>query len=373
MIETLKVQNYKSLKNIEIPLKPLTVLVGPNAAGKSNILDCLGFLAEIARSPDAQESANAFRKRGAYGDIVWGGRSQEPISVSCKWRALHADEESFDYLLVIKAGEQHRPLNIIEEQLSTRAPGVGNGSFHRQDGTVRFGSSVKDISPQQSVLHDRREPMVRSVKEVITSWAFYDFVTQSMRQPQPVAKQTRLQPDGSNVATLLHWIFSEERKLFSQVEEHLKAAIPEVDELMSPLTEDGKTYVAWREKDIPGRIPAWNMSEGSVRLVAMLLGLIVPQPPSLVTFENPDLHLHAHLMQYLAEILKAGSRHSQIIITTHSPYLLDHIPPESVLIVWKEAGETKVKPVADTAELKEALKTLGLGELYYTGSLGGVP
>lgn len=331
MIETLKVQNYKSLKNIEIPLKPLTVLVGPNASGKSNILDCLAFLSETATYLNPTIN-NHFEKRGGYGDMVWGGRKQEHISISCQWRPWGYSQESFEYFLEIREAESNMPSLSIT-----------------------------------------KVPTLKAVSEIISSWTFYDLVTQPMRLPQQVAKQTRLRPDGSNVATLLHWVFSEERKLFSQVEEHLKAAIPEVDELMSPLTEDGKTYVAWREKDIPGRIPAWNMSEGSVRLVAMLLGLLVPEPPPLVAFENPDLHLHAHLMQYLSEILKAGSQHSQVIITTHSPYLLDHIPPENVLIVWKEAGETKVKPVADTAELKEALKTLGLGELYYTGSLGGVP
>lgn len=360
MIETLKVQNYKSLKNIEIPLRPLTVLVGPNAAGKSNILDCLTFLSEIAKYRNPVDFTNRFNERGGYINTVWGGRKDTHISINTVWRPWASNKQLFDYSIEIQDG-QRPPLSILKEYLLVA------------ENEVPFEQHPNNLSTSESLLNSLHEKKVQAVKAVIESWIFYDFVTQTMRHPQPVAKQTRLNPDGSNVATLLHWIFSEERKLFAQVEEHLKAAIPEVDELMSPLTEDGRTYVAWREKDIPGRIPAWNMSEGSVRLVAILLGLLVPQPPPLVTFENPDLHLHAHLMQYLAEILKAGSRHSQIIITTHSPYLLDHIPPENVLIVWKEAGETKVKPVGDTADLKEALKTLGLGELYYAGHFGGVP
>jgi len=188
-----------------------------------------------------------------------------------------------------------------------------------------------------------------------------------------VAKQTRLTVDARNVATVLHWMYSEEPETFQRIEGLLKAAIPELDRLLSPLTEDGKTYVAWREKHIPGRIPAWNMSEGSVRLVATLVALVVPGPPSLVAFETPEIHLHPYQMEYLAGILKAGSERSQVLITTHSPYLLNYVPLESVLIVEKEKGETKVRPVEDSAHLREALRRLGLGEMWVAGHLGGVP
>jgi predicted ATPase len=124
---------------------------------------------------------------------------------------------------------------------------------------------------------------------------------------------------------------------------------------------------------VPGRIPAWNISEGSVRLVATLLAMFVPEPPALVAIESPDTSLHPYLMEYLAELLKLGSRHTQVVITTHSPYLLDHLPPESLRIVTKEHGATKVKEVKRTKALAEALKVLGLGDMWRAGHLGGVP
>lgn len=369
MIETLRVQNYKSLKDIEIPLRPLTVLVGPNAAGKSNILDCLRFLSEMVAGPS--DPNEPVMKRGGFSDVVWGGKIELPVTIACKWEQEGVLKASFDYRLSFQYAHGNT-LSIAEEELSATVPGIGQDSLQRTGTTLKYKDGSGSVNANRTLFSAGSGGTVGPVGDVFRSWAFYDFLLQGMRQPQPVAKQTRLRPDGGNIATLLHWVFSEQSEVFSEVEDHLKAAIPEVEKLLSPLTEGGKTYIAWREKHIAGRIPAWNMSEGSVRLVAMLLALLVPEPPPLVAFENPDTHLHAHQMEYLAEILKAGSERSQVIITTHSPYLLDHVPPESVLIVWKEAGETKVKPVASVPHLREALKELGLGELYYAGHLGGV-
>jgi predicted ATPase len=78
-------------------------------------------------------------------------------------------------------------------------------------------------------------------------------------------------------------------------------------------------------------------------------------------------------MEYLAEILKLGSKGTQILITTHSPYLLDYLPPESLVIVTKERGETRAKRVRRDRALKEALEVLGLGEMWRSGHLGGTP
>ncbi len=370
MIETLRVQNYKSLKDIEIPLKPLTVLVGPNAAGKSNILDCLRFLSEMVAIPG--DRAEPVRKRGGYGDIVWGGQTGSSISVSCRWQPLQAGEGSFDYLLVIRNNPTHT-FSIEEEHLSASAPGMELVSWHRGGRNPTLFPDTFGLSEDTSKFDRADKPIERWARGVISGWTFYDFLTQSMRVPRAMGTAERLSSDGSNVAQVLLRLHLKEPDLFREVEELLQAAIPEVEKLFLDDVGGNQVYVAWREKAIPGRIPAWNMSEGSVRLVGILLALLVPEPPPLVAFENPEVHLHSHQMEYLAEILKAASRRSQVIITTHSPYLLKHFAPEDVLIVWKEKGQTRVKPVRTFKGLREALKTLDLGEIYYAGHLGGVP
>ena len=364
MIEVLRVQNYKSLKDVNIHLKPLTVLVGPNAAGKSNILDCLAFIAEVAGSG----LNKALEKRGSFADLVWAGDTKRSVSVSIAGQFNAEGSNAFEYSIKIGG----RDPVIVEESGNITDLEGKLFTFHREGTEVKYESSTTGLSSGgESALI--RVKQAAPLREAMLNWSFYDFFPSRMRSPQPVAKQTRLNTDGSNVATLLHWIYSEETEVFRQVEELLKTAVPEVDRLLSPLTEDGKTYIAWRETNISGRIPAWNMSEGSVRLVAVLLALLVPKPPLLVAFETPEVHLHPYQMEYLADILKSGSQRLQVLATTHSPYLVNYLPLENMLIVRKQAGETKVEPVEDSAHLRAVLKSLGLGEAWYAGHLGGVP
>jgi predicted ATPase len=363
VIKTLTVENYKSLKDVRIDLKPLTVLVGPNAAGKSNILDCLAFLADVIREGTIR---NALDLRGGFGDVVWGGDINRSVIISMAGQLTPGQNNSFKYTIKFRG-----PALRIQEE-SGFLPGSKDGkfTFQRDENTVKYNDSTSSVPDGTGISISQRSE-ANSLKEKIINWSFFDFQTSRMKLYQPVAKQTRLNPDGSNVATVLHWIHSEEPEVFLRIEELLKVAIPEVDRLLSPLTPEGKTYVAWRENNFNNRIPAWNMSEGSVRLIAVLLALLAPEPPSLITFENPEMHLHPMQMEYLADILKEASHRTQILITTHSPYLLNYLPLESLLVVHKKAGQTIVERPENSSHLKELLQELGLGEAWYAGHLGG--
>lgn len=371
MIELLTAKNYKSLRDLEVPLQPLTVLVGPNAAGKSNILDCLSFISELS-----VKGGEAVGARKGFAELVWGGEMAKLVSVGVEGLLpppLKGDKFSYRIVLEAKLGDWE----ILEEHLDIGEKAVLQKDRQQVNVRTAGGQMVTAGGPPKTPLliaaKSPEYPGVYAFARFLEGWKFYQFHADRMIEPQPVAKQTQLRPDGSNVATVLHWLFSEEQGVFAKLEELLRTAMPELDRLFSPLTEDGKTYLAWREKHIPSRIPSWALSEGSVRLVAILLALMVPQPPSLVTFEAPDSQLHPGLMEYLADILQMGADRTQVIITTHSPFLLDKLPPESLLIVTKEAGETRVEPATKTRGLKKALKTLGLGELWYSGHFDKVP
>lgn len=366
MITSIEIKNYKSLRDVTIPLQPLTVLVGPNAAGKSNILDCLAFVADIVR----EGLRGALGRRGGFSDVVWGGQDEDQVSLTIAFEGHPRPGEREvpeSFRIVVDATgivEEEARIHTAEGQ-SLSYNRKKDGRLRREDqgriGAVELDTSMLGVSPLAVVREDLRD------------WCFHDFSHREMRSPQPVRREIRINSDGNNAATILHWIYSEERDVFDRVEEDIKVGIPEVDELLSRLTRDGRTYLGWKEKDVPGPIHAWNMSEGSVRLVGVLLALRVPSPPRLATFETPEIHLHPYLMEYLADILRAGSERSQVIATTHSAALLNCLLPDNVLIVSKERGVTRVKQVEDSRQLREALKRLGLGELWHAGHLGGVP
>lgn len=371
MLTRLKVQNYKSLRDIDIPLNPLTVLVGPNAAGKSNIVDCISFLSEMPQNDLNQVLAN----RGGFKDVVWAGSEKgAPVpNILIQLEGLlnlKGKNEQFEYGLNI-SDKQHEPVELewVKWGVDKRILYERKESGWKAEG--RVGSVARSASGLQ---YPQNMPeLFVALASAMQTWSVYDFQRSKIIQRQQIKKETRLAPDGSNAAAVLHWVRNEDVDTFNRLESLLKKAIPEVEHLLTPPDEQGRVYVAFKERHLSGRIPAWNISEGSARLVATLLALFVPKPPELVAIEAPDTALHPYLMEYLAEILKLGSRDTQIVITTHSPFLLNYLPPESLLIVTKEEGQTKVKQVERDEALKEALKALGLGEMWHAGHFGGVP
>jgi predicted ATPase len=293
--------------------------------------------------------------------VVWGGDKDLLVRIEFEGALLvKGSREPVEYSITI--GQREQNLGHIHEERAT----LGKEKqvlFERQEASTETVLSYSRPNDTESF----------ALYQAVRSWSSYDFQRSKIAQRQPVKKETRLAPDGSNTATVLHWVRNEDVDTFNRLESLLKTAIPEVEYLLTPPDEQGQVYIAFNEKHISGRIPAWNLSEGSARLVATLLALFVPSPPALVAIEAPESSLHPYLMEYLADILKLGSKETQILITTHSPYLLDHLPPESLVIITKERGETKARRVRKDRALKEALEVLGLGEMWLAGHLGGVP
>jgi predicted ATPase len=194
-----------------------------------------------------------------------------------------------------------------------------------------------------------------------------------METPLAVRKDLRLQERGENFGAVLHSYHAEFGSNFREIEDWLRRAMPEISALLSGLTEGGQTYAQIEERGLKVRIPSWAMSDGTIRFLGHLLVAFGASPPPLICFEEPENYIHPRLLELLAHILKKASTRTQILLTTHSPYLLNFLEPEDILIVEKHEGATEVSQPKDPGAIKEALKTLGLGEMWYAGSLGGTP
>lgn len=382
MLTRLKVQNYKSLRDIEILLKPLTVFVGPNNAGKSNILDCLLFIRDLA-----EHGAPAVHSRWGFPYIVWGGAVTGAIAVELDavLRDQNGNERHFEYkfeiagspiqyaitreLLFLRIGQERKKLLEFPE---------GRDNIARvwdEEGKDRggWGGGNAQLYVCQFKYPDLY-PLVSDFGRFILTWAFYDLVPSRMKEPNPARKELRLQPEGENLSAVLHSYQSEYSSSFGEVETLLKTGLPEVQRLLTALTEQGQTYVALEEKGLSFRIPVRAMSDGTVRLLGYLAAVYSPEAPSLACFEEPENCIHPHLLEQVIDVLKASSKRTQVLITTHSPYLLNFLrSPESLIVVEKVDGKTVCKAVKDQEGVKEALEVLGLGELWYSGNIGGVP
>ncbi len=378
MITLLKVRNYKSLENVELKLGPLHVFVGANGSGKSNFFDAFQFLQEMAISGDT-----AIHSRGGFSQIVWGGDLKRAICFELQASTNYANRnEKIVFQLEISGGPQHHL--ITKEQLSLSSdqkqekpilifPEAGRASiFNLFDQKSEVPRTRQRLFLEQLLDEERYGSAAVFAKELF-SWSIYNFEPSAMRKPNAVRQDFHLQRTGENFSSVLHSIQSEHSGRFGEIESLLKAALPELRHLFTALTKDGQTYASLEENSFPLKIPAWTMSDGTLRLLAQLAVIFSPEPPALACFEEPENFLHPAWLTLVADVLKSAAGKTQILISTHSPYLLNRFYPEQLIIVEKKEGRSQFKPIHRKKGIKEALQTLGLGELWYSGDLGGMP
>lgn len=375
MIELFSAKNYKSLKELEIPLQPLTVFVGPNASGKSNIMDGIHLVSEIVRTGLRMRAGPVDKlvaDRGGYEACVWGGISNRPITLEVRGNLLRqqADGQSFGYGVQVALDSAGQPA-VEKEWLRQGDKPV---EFRTDWTTWKTVRGTGSVSGNTSVLARIAGDLeASSILDNLGSWAFYHFNPRAMKEPQPIRKEYRLEPDGHNLSTVLHTLYSESHPSWHEISEMMKVFLPRVEKLISPVYEEGKTYAALIEKGLTNHIGTWAMSDGTLFALALATALATPQRPELLAIEAPDTEIHPRLMEHVAEMLIAASMKTQVLITTHSPYLLDYLPPGSIVIVENRNAQTVLKQVAKKKVLEEAIKSLGAGRAWYAGHLGGVP
>lgn len=379
MIKKLTVRNYKSLKDVTIPLQQLTVLAGPNASGKTNILDALSFVCDLARGKDPLASRGQdFRL------LVWGGITDRvSITIAGTFPNGGRDEQGFEYSIEAEAEARYGHLLIQKERCLILAnQEVLLERDERSYKVFRRGTQVSGGSaqPYSSVIANcpSNHTELVGIQSLLTDCVFYDFIPWQMKQWQEVRRTTRLEAAGENIAALLHTIQRAESRPYQDILERFRAAMPRVEAIETDLTEERppKTYVQLREKGIPQPIKSFGISEGTFRILGILLALFSPDPARLVCIEGPETNVHPLLLPTIAEYLKVASKKIQVVVTTHSPHFIDRFQPENLIIVEMKKAATECRPVStrrDLKELKKALTGMGLGELYYSGELGGVP
>ncbi|MGH7595770.1 MAG: AAA family ATPase [bacterium] len=380
MITLLKVRNYKSLENVELTLGPLHVLIGPNNSGKSNFFDVFQFLRELA-----EIGGQAVHSRGGFSQIVWGGDVKRAISFELHLRIENgsAKEDKLTYYLELGGGPQFFAITKERLTIATGPKGektlllfpVANNNFSVTDlkgNKFELSRSHDRLSFEQFTDEARYGSLARFAKELL-SWSIYNFEPSAMRKPNAVKQDFHFQSTGGNFSSVIHSIQSEHAGKFSEIEDLLKRALPEVRHLFTALTKEGQTYLSWEEESMPLRVPVWAMSDGALRLLGQLAALFSPEQPALACFEEPENYIHPALLTVIADVIKYASAENQVLISTHSPYHLDFFSPENLIIVEKKKGQTQFRFVNNKKSLKEALRVLGLGEIWYSGQLGGTP
>ena len=361
-------RNYKSIAACDIELAPLTILVGPNGAGKSNFLDALRFAAQALRfSLD-----HALRERGGINEVRRRSRGH-PNHFGVRLD-LRLPEATGWYAFEIGARPKGRYIVRKEECVVSSANRERSDFFRVENGrtvTSSFAHPPEAGSDRLYLMQVAGYPAFRPVYDALAGMGFYNLHPEQIRELQSPHPGDLLEPDGSNIASVLANLKADSPESAERMSEYLSKVVPGTVG-MEPKSVGPKLTVEFRQEvrgdRHPWRFLANNVSEGTLRVLGVLVALhqgagMESGNARLVGIEEPESALHPAAAGVLADVLLEASERMQVIVTSHSADLLDRetIPLESILAVVSEDGETRLAPLDDTGRsmLRDHLFTAG--------------
>jgi predicted ATPase len=362
-------RNYKSIGSCDVHLtQPLTILVGPNGAGKSNFLDGLRLIS------DSLENGldNALQERGGIHEVRRrSGGHPTHFSIQLEFGLSHADAHFYIRIGAVSGGGYK--IQKEECRIITHDQPAQSHYYLVQNGKVIASS----ISTPPAALDDRLYlvnisgfPEFRPVYDTLMGMRFHNFNPELIKTPQRSNPKDYLERDGRNVASVLGNLERNSRETLQQIWQFLERVVPgveRVEKIVYGSLEAPEFRQAVAGQKDPWRFPAINMSDGTLRVLGILVALFQAagssKPVPLVGIEEPETALNPGAAGVLLDSLRTASQKTQVLVTSHSPELLDdkNIHPDSLLAVISEKGNTRIEPIDQTSRetLKEHLYTAG--------------
>ena len=373
-LEKVHIKNYRSLRNVTLPLKPLTVLVGPNASGKSNVLGALYSL----KSMMTDEKLPEVELIQGY---LWAGKASH---ITFQLQA-EVKETSAVYELEFKA-DVNNP--FVAEELSVEGVKVisiegGKGEVQDENGKNNTTYTSNKLALKSAGDYGNK-PITSILTKFIKGWEFYDFQPEFIRSRlatfSPVTKDIRESPKldsyGLRLAEVLSDWHANMPERFRNVSESL-AACTNISIDRRPVNDDNQLCLLEGYKN---PIPLEGASDGTLRLVAYWTLLNEPELPPFIAIEEPERGLHPGALKEIAYVLERIAERTQVIITTHSSQLLDTFSSESlsdwlgVLLLRNRSGlGTEVLNLEEIRGKREALEgwiaDFGMGSAIFDSEL----
>jgi predicted ATPase len=375
-LKHLAARRYRSLREVDLSLERLNVFIGANAAGKSNILDALRFLTAGIQEKDFSA---AVRERGGPLALAWKG---EPASV-VRLATTYSDQ-ALRYEWVV---EVHTPgygfgFWIAETVTHTVNDGPprellrsenGSGWWWSEDVQRRVELAQSPTACALAAAAANASFPARPVVDFVATWNFFDPNPSLLRRTTRGEDDSRLDPFGRNLATRLRTLRDTSPTRFEAIVAATRnvLGVPASIELRE--SDDGRVYFRQREPGLEYPVHQVGTSSGTLRMLALMTGLLGESDASLVGIEEPENYVHPSALGAFVEHLRDARSRLQLLVTTHSPILLDHLDdPGAILVVRRTEAGTEVTREENPQAIRKALDESGfaLGEFHQTKGFG---
>jgi predicted ATPase len=374
MIKQFRVQNYKALRDVRLDLTPIHVLIGPNDSGKTSLLEAIAVLCRSVEFDLTQAFTGPWEGRA----LVW---QKNPALDVVLGAAIEDLGSTVDYQFACGFAEKGRNAFLESEQVTINGKAMTLGSVGQALTTIKHidnGGRVKDPDI---------EAAAKTVRHALAGVHYYRWNPGLMALPvAPDSKRRfRMDESGFGLALVLDDILGFDRKRFARIEDRFKQIFPQVNSIklipemayrapvdsarpipMLQQSEGKGLYFEFKESI--ALVSASQVSDGLLLVLGYLTLLHLPDPPRLILIEEPENGIHPKRIQEVLTILRtlvAEQNRCQVVLTTHSPYVLDFFKPEDVSLCRKGHDDAvAVHSLADSKTIRDQLDVFTLGEIW---------
>jgi predicted ATPase len=376
-IRRLTLKRFRSIPSESITLDNPTIFVGRNGSGKSNVVSAFSFLAEAMAAPlqavfDKAGGISAVRNRSS-------GKSYPPnLGVRVDFGRLNGRAGSGFYAFEVRALPNYG-FSVVREQCSV---GDGGARWWFDRVATGFRSNVNGMKPSLdpaslSLPLVGGEAKFAPVLRTLATMRVYAIEPGKLSQMQEPDSGTSLKPDGSNVTSVLKEIERQSKDDFQRISEILATIVPNTTRVQ--VKKHGKNLSLeftqeWGDKKRL-KFEGFSMSDGTLRAIGLLAAVFQRPVPTLIAVEEPEATIHPGALESVLDLLRHASKHMQVVITTHSPELLDAkwITDRHLRIVEWTAGATRIAPVSEPTRKALRDHLMGAGELLRSNALDPAP
>jgi len=417
MIRRIRIDGYKSFRNFELQLRPLSVIFGPNASGKSNLLDSIYLLSRAVTCRNLKEAFEGHRglplESFYYGDSTYeeilhkervamtfevdveiSPQISQKVAelISEKRRGIDSGngtqrgitEKFLRYRLTIEALPQTGVLRVTDERLAAikrngdekkRTPFLekqGTRVHLRMEGQAHptYHEVGLDHTIVSTALYEPHYPHITAFRMELANWRVYYLEPKKlMREEVPVAEVTALGPQGENLTAFLNYLKHYQSRAFETLNLALQRILPNSPSIELELLKEGLVGLRLRENGrwYSGRL----ISEGTLRLIGLLAAINPISQSTVVAYEEPENGVHPTRLKLMADLLKNASERKQIIVTTHSPIFPEYFDNENLFICRKEGCLTNIQPFTSKPLFRKREIEHALEDRILRGDFGG--
>lgn len=360
-LDKIYIKGFKSIKEAEIELKSLNILIGANASGKTNFIQFLKMLNYIIEGRLQLFVGKSSRKADSL--LYYGRKHTSAIEGKLEFG-------SAIYTFILVPTESNSLIFGFERALFIADTATTYTPFERSghEETCLYAYSKK---PDMWTAYDY-------VIDSLKNWIVYHFHdtsdTSVIKQVNDISDCKRLKPDASNLAAYLYFLQNNHNEHYQKIVSTIQLIYPTFDTfvLEPDFINERNIELEWRDKKFDSNFNAYSMSDGTLRFICLATLLLQPDPPETLIIDEPELGLHPYAITVLASLIKRAATESQVIISTQSVNLINHFSVEDIIVVDREDSQSKFKRLKSD-EYKDWLDEYTLGDLWEKNIFGGRP